>query len=118
MTQISARASYRFPISNFILVLTYFLSALSHADPLFPDLPSRSFPAIQVLPSQGEIILEIRSTPLSGDPVTPTGKAVEGSGVDSGLEIGVFDLSKHAEEFGKCLPRLACIWTRDARAVP
>jgi Tol biopolymer transport system component len=51
-----------------------------------------------VLPSQGEIILEIRSTPLSGDPVTPAGKAVEGPGVDSGLEIGVFNLSKHSEE--------------------
>jgi dipeptidyl aminopeptidase/acylaminoacyl peptidase len=98
MTQISARASHGFPTSNFILVVAYFISTLSHADPLFPDLPSRSFPAIQVLPSKGEIILEIRSTPLSGDPVTLTGKAVEGPAVDSGIEIGVFDLSKHAEE--------------------
>jgi hypothetical protein len=97
MTQPSAPASCRFPISKFILVLAYFISALSHADPLFPDLPSRSLPAIRALPNQGEIILEIRSTPLSGDPVTPAGKAVEGSAVDSGLEIGVFELSKHSE---------------------
>jgi hypothetical protein len=88
MTQLSARA----------FLLAYFVSAFCHANPLFPDLPSRSLPAIQVLPSKGEIILEIRSTPLSGDPVTPAGKAVEGSGVDSGLEVGVFDLSKHEEE--------------------
>jgi hypothetical protein len=98
MTQPSAPASCRFPISKFILVLAYFIGALSHANPLFPDLPSRTFPAIHVLPSQGEIILEVRSTPLSGDAVTPTGKAVEGSGVDLGLEIGVFDLSKHSEQ--------------------
>ncbi len=57
MTQISARGAYRFPISNFILVTTCFISALSHADPLFPDLPSRSLPAIRVLPNQDEIIL-------------------------------------------------------------
>ncbi len=97
MTQLSARASFRFPTSKFILGGSLFISAFCHANPLFPDLPSRSFPAIHVLPSQGEVILEIRSTPLSGDAVTPTGKAVEGSGVDSGLEIGVFDLSKHSE---------------------
>ncbi len=98
MIQLSAHASCRFPISIVIVILAYFMSALSHANPLFPDLPPRSFPAIQVLPSQDGIILEIRSTPLSGDAVTPTGKAVEGAGVDSGLEVGVFDLSKHAEE--------------------
>jgi WD40-like Beta Propeller Repeat len=98
MNQLSAHASYRLPVSNCILVLACFISAPSHANPLFPDLPSRSFQAIHELPSQGEIILEIRSTPLSGDAVTPTGKAVEGAGVDSGLEIGVFDLSKHSEE--------------------
>lgn len=61
MTRVSARGSCRSPISNF-LVLTYLISSFSHADALFPDLPSRSFPAIQVLPSKGEIILEIRST--------------------------------------------------------
>jgi hypothetical protein len=51
MTQPSAPASCRFPISKFILVLAYFIGALSHANPLFPDLPSRTFPAIHVLPT-------------------------------------------------------------------
>ena len=60
----------------------------------YPDYPKEKLPIVNALPRQGEVILDVRSTYLSGGPpIEP-----------SGLEIGVFELATQAETIWE-LPR-------------
>jgi hypothetical protein len=68
-----------------------------YAGPVFPDLPKNSSSTILALPTQGEIILDVRSTVLSGDPITPAAGNAEGYIDTVGIQVGVFDLAKQTE---------------------
>jgi hypothetical protein len=70
---------------------------LCHADPLFPDIPKRNLPTVRQLPKQGEIILDVQSTVLSGDPITSTGSTAEGFIDSVGVQVGIFDLARQTE---------------------
>jgi hypothetical protein len=67
------------------------------AAPLFPDIAHNPAPRIRSLPQNGEIVLEIRSGVLSGDPVTEDGTARQGFQRDVNAEIGVLNLSSRSE---------------------
>lgn len=68
----------------------------SYAGPLYPQVPERALPTIRVLPKHGNIILDVQSAVLSGDPISP--------GNNVGIEVGVVDLSSRSESIWN-LPR-------------
>lgn len=71
-------------------LIAWIASVHCYASPLFPDIPKKPLPAIQTLPRNGEIVLDVRSTVLSGDQVLLADNSTE-------IEIGVFDLAKRSE---------------------
>jgi len=75
------------------------------AGPIYPDIPTRSPPAIQELPASDQLILDVRSEVLSGDPIAPPGSG-EGMVIidDLPIEVGVYDLSKGTESIWDLLP--------------
>jgi len=66
----------------------------SYADSLYPDIPKNNLPKIRTLPKQGQVILDVRSTVLSGDPIS---QIRDSNGIYNGIKIGVFDLLNHSE---------------------
>jgi hypothetical protein len=79
-------------------LLAVLVALRCYAGPVYPDIPTRTLPAIQKLPANDEIILEIRSDLLSGDPITPPGSSA-GPVVsnDLAIEVDVYDRSTRSE---------------------
>jgi hypothetical protein len=69
-----------------------------YAGPIYPDIPARNLPAVQELPAGDQLILDVRSEVLSGDPIPPP-RSDAGMVImdDLAIEVGIYDLSKDAE---------------------
>ena len=69
-----------------------------YADPIYPDIPTRNLPILQELPAKDQLILDVRSEMLSGDPILPPGSGAGLVGInDLAVEVGVYDLSNETE---------------------
>ncbi len=88
------------------------------ADDVFPDIPKRVLPTIQTLPTEGEIILDVR-TAVPGDSTLP-GEADTNKGyIDTvGMEIGVFNLANQTQAIWDLpheIPRIVPIGSQSMR---
>jgi WD40-like Beta Propeller Repeat len=88
-------------------------------EPIYPDIPARNIPELRSIPSQGSIILDVRSGVISGDPVSPSGSArVRVEGDDFPIQVGIYNLSSKSEFIWNVLPGipLRVLLSTDMRA--